>query len=271
MNASSLAPSLAPSLATAPAHPSLALDEAARAKSDLARLIDSTLLKPATRASDIEALCADALARGFRSVCVPPCHVSLARLALDAGNATRAAADAVLVCTVVGFPNGYATTATKVHETREAIAAGAQEIDFVQNVAWVKDEDRASLAAETRAIVAAAGGALVKVILETSLLEPQEIEDCSALHAEAGAHVVKTSTGFGARGASLTDIEAMSRGLARATARTGLCYGIKASGGVRGREEALAYVARGVTRIGSSSGATLLSDVVAAPGPATGY
>ncbi|MCA2960537.1 MAG: deoxyribose-phosphate aldolase [Silvanigrellales bacterium] len=257
------------------AHPALAEDFRERDARRVEKLVDSTLLKPGTQPAQIEALCVEAVAWGFRSVCVPPCYVTLARDALARAFEAQHARllplvpkspppREVLVCTVVGFPNGYATTASKVHEA-SLLLKDAHEIDFVQNVGWVKAGLWAKLAEETRALVeqarAAGGthgpGALVKVILETSLLDESEIRACTQLHAESGVHVVKTSTGFGSRGATLADTTIMAQALANVTAKTGLCYGIKASGGVRTRADALAHLAIGVTRIGTSSGASL--------------
>lgn len=243
------------------AHPALEDDFRHRDSKAVEKLIDSTLLKLDTQPDQIEALCVEAVEHGFRSVCVPPCYAELASRALAKA---QKAHHRVLVCTVVGFPNGYATTDSKVHEA-SFLLKHAHEIDFVQNVGWVKAKLWNKLTEESEALVAQAkeatlcgpAGALVKVILETSLLTEAEIVDCTKLHAKAGVHVVKTSTGFGARGATLNDTRLMALALADVSASTGFLYGIKASGGVRTHADALAHLAQGVTRIGTSSGTRL--------------
>ncbi|KJE92767.1 deoxyribose-phosphate aldolase [Capsaspora owczarzaki ATCC 30864] len=232
----------------------------------VALLVDHTQLKQECTTAHIVALCAQAREHDFRSVCIPPSRVALARslLVLPAQlSKADAAGAAVRVCTVVGFPNGYMTTAAKVAETADAVAAGADEIDFVQNVGWVKDANWTDTRNEYRAIVAAAGPArLVKVILETALLTPDEIERCSTIAVQAGIHTVKTSTGFAARGASLADVEAMQRGIELAFADGSTprrVVGIKASGGIRDTVTALQFIRAGATRLGTSSGVAIIS------------
>lgn len=247
--------------ASSHAHPSVAEDARARDlvradasdSSALARLIDHTLLKPDARAQDIDRLCADAHAHGFRSVCVPPAWVTHAAGRL-AGEGSR-----VLTCTVVGFPLGYNALGIKASEARLAVEQGAQEIDYVLHAPLAREKDFEGIAAEGRAIVQAAQGRLVKVILETSLLTPDEIFASSLHAARAGVHVIKTSTGFGARGASREDIATIARALAQVAAETGRTHGIKASGGVRTRQDALFLVEAGATRLGTSGGVAILS------------
>jgi len=245
------------------AHPALAEDHGHRnailasapdMRGHVARLIDSTVLKPDTSADRIQALCREAAEYGFRSVCVPPCFVALCRGELESGRG-------VSICTVIGFPTGYASTESKVAETEDAVGNGADEIDFVQNDCWVKDSNWGSLESEYKAIVGAAAGRLVKIILETSLLSDEEIRECAVRAVRAGVHVVKTATGFGSRGASKRDIEIMASALSDVGRETGLTYGIKASGGIRSTEDALAFVKLGATRLGTSSGAAIAKGV----------
>ena len=233
----------------------------------LAPLVDHTFLKPAFATPDIVTLCTEAQVYLFRSVCVPPSAVELAASILSSHSFSEtlllhdldtAPADGVLVCTVVGFPLGYQTTATKVFETSKAIEQGAQEIDFVLNASWAKQQHWEQIENEARTIVEAAKGKLVKVILETSLLTSEEIDECSFRLAVAGVPVVKTSTGFGSRGASAEDISIIKKALDRATAATGLSYGIKASGGIRNAADALLLCTLGATRIGTSNGIAIV-------------
>lgn len=215
-------------------------------KNALARLIDSTALKPATTVNEVRVLCDEAMRFEFCSVCVAPTFVNLAR-GLLFGSSTR-------VCTVVGFPNGTHTSAAKAFEVEDAIENGAVEIDFVQNVALCLDQNWQALSSECRLIANAAGGALTKIILETSLLNTMQIKQCTRIAAEAGIQVIKTSTGFGSRGASIEDIEVIASTLAS----EGLSCGIKASGGIRSFEDAYRFIEKGATRIGTSGGAALL-------------
>ena len=207
-------------------------------KRALAQLIDHTHLAPTARASDIDKVCAEAREHGFFSVCVQPCWVSRAKREI-AGGEPR-------VCTVVGFPLGVNATVIKAEETRVAIAAGADEIDMVMNLGWLLDGDFVALREDIAAVVAAAAGRTVKVILETARLEPEQITQASTLAVEAGAHFVKTSTGFGPGGATVAAV-------ARMRAAVGAQIGVKASGGVRDAAAAQAMIAAGASRIGASA------------------
>jgi deoxyribose-phosphate aldolase len=220
-------------------------------RNHLTALIDSTVLKPDATMGKIEALCAEAKKYNFRAVCVSPCYVATAREYLDNQKST------VRVCTVVGFPNGNSTTESKVFETQNAVTAGAQEIDYVQNNAWVKDKRWNLLENEAAEIVKSANGALVKIILETSLLTEDEVRECATRSALAGVHVIKTSTGFGTRGALPRDIEIIAAALKDVETKTGRKHGIKASGGVRNFADARAMVELGATRLGTSGGAAI--------------
>lgn len=227
--------------------------EESGATQSLAKLIDHTLLKPEATPEAIAKLCSEAKAFGFASVCVNPCHVGRAAVLLKGSG--------VKVCTVIGFPLGASTHITKAFEVRDAIANGADELDMVINVGALKAQEYQVVQRDIEAVVAAAQGRTVKVILETGLLTTAEkIKACEIAKA-AGASFVKTSTGFGPGGATVEDIQLM-----RAT--VGPKLGVKASGGVRDRETALRMVAAGATRIGTSSGVTIASGEVAT---AAGY
>lgn len=205
----------------------------------LAKRIDHTILKPDATAAQVEKLCAEARTFGFASVCVNPCHVArAARLLAGSG---------VKVCTVIGFPLGATTTAAKAAETEIAYADGCEEFDMVINIGALRDGDLAFVRADIAAVVAAAKGRTVKVILETGLLTDAEKVTACHLAAEAGAHFVKTCTGFAAGSATVEDIALMRR-------ESPAHMKVKASGGVRTKEAALALVAAGADRIGTSSG-----------------
>jgi deoxyribose-phosphate aldolase len=211
----------------------------------IAKLIDHTLLRPEATRADILQLCREALEHHFASVCVNAYWVPLA--------ASQLAGSDVKVCTVVGFPLGATSTEAKVGETEAALRAGAQEIDMVLNIGALRgDDDRA--VEEEIALVAAAshrGGAIVKVILETALLnDDQKIVACK-LAQMAGADFVKTSTGFSSSGATVHDVELMRRAV-------GPEMGVKASGGIRTIEELLKMVTAGANRIGASAGVKII-------------
>lgn len=214
-------------------------------KAAIAALIDHTLLRPEAVESSIRTLCDEARRYGFASVCVNPYWVELA--------AAELSVSAVKVCTVVGFPLGANMTAIKVAETEAAIRAGAQEIDMVLNIGELCDGNHEAVREDIRAVVEAAhaGGAIVKVILETALLsDAQKIVACSIAQL-AGAEFVKTSTGFGPGGATVHDVALMR-------AAVGAEMGVKASGGIRTLEDLKNMVAAGATRIGASAGVKIV-------------
>lgn len=211
----------------------------------LAAMIDHTLLKPEATRSEIEKLCAEAKTYSFCSVCVNPGNVRLAAKLLQGSG--------VKVCTVIGFPLGASTPAIKAMETRDAIANGATEVDMVINVGALKSGDYDLCARDIRAVVdAAEGQALVKVILETCLLTDEEKRKACLMAKNAGAHFVKTSTGFNKGGATVEDVALM-----RQTVGPGM--GVKASGGVRDRAAAERMVAAGANRLGTSSGVAIVT------------
>jgi deoxyribose-phosphate aldolase len=215
--------------------------------SNPAPLIDHTLLRADATAADIERLCAEAEECGFAAACVNPAWVSRA--------ARRLARSRVRVCSVVAFPLGATTTEVKVHEAERAIADGALEIDFVMNVGALKSGDSALAAADLRAVVSAcrAGRAVSKVIIEASLLTEGEKGTACGLASDAGADYVKTSTGFGPGGATVTDV-------ALIRACVGPAMGIKAAGGIRDYETVRHLVLAGATRIGTSAGVKILAE-----------
>ena len=209
----------------------------------LARLIDHTVLKPDTTEHQIRELCAEAREYCFASVCVSPVWVPVA--------AAELAGVTPMVCTVVGFPHGANRTAVKAFETEQAVRDGAEEIDMVLAVALLKSERYADVEADIRAVVEAASGRTVKVILETALLTDEEKVIACVLSQNAGADFVKTSTGFAQSGASPQDVALMRRVV-------GESMGVKASGGVRSAEDAYAMVEAGATRLGASAGVAIL-------------
>ena len=209
----------------------------------LARLIDHTVLKPDTTEADVRTVCAEARENCFASVCISPIWVPVA--AEELAGATS------VVCTVVGFPHGATRTAVKAFETEQAVADGASEIDMVLAIGMLKSERYADVEADIRAVVGAAQGRTVKVILETALLTDEEKVVACVLAQNAGADFVKTSTGFASGGASPQDVALMRRVV-------GDAMGVKASGGIRSLEDAQTMVESGATRLGASASVAIL-------------
>jgi deoxyribose-phosphate aldolase len=218
--------------------------------SSIAALIDHTLLKPEATAADIRKVCAEARHYGFASVCVNPYWVRLV--------AGELAGSPVKVCSVVGFPLGASATEIKVAETAAAIRDGAQEIDMVLNIGELRGGNSDAVRADIKAVVDAAhaGGAIVKVILETALLSDEQKVAASLLAREAGADFVKTSTGFGPGGATAADVALMRR-------TVGPAMGVKASGGVRTLEDLKAMAAAGANRVGASASVKIVEATAA--------
>jgi len=179
----------------------------------------------------------------FASVCVNPTWVKHAKTGLEGSD--------VKVCTVVGFPLGATTSAVKAFETKEAVQNGADEIDMVINVGALKSGNLDLVESDIRAVVEAANGTLVKVILETCLLTDEEKVKACQLAQKAGADFVKTSTGFSTGGATVEDVALMRK-------TVGPDMGVKASGGARSYEDALAFIEAGATRIGTSAGVAIM-------------
>lgn len=211
---------------------------------NIASLIDHTLLKPESTKEQVEKLCAEAKEYKFASVCVNPTWVKLSSQLLDG--------TPVKVCTVIGFPLGASTPETKAFETADAIKNGAGEIDMVLNIGALKTKDTELVKRDIEAVVQSAKGkAIVKVILETCLLTKEEIKLACQLSKEAQADFVKTSTGFSTGGATIEDVSLMREVV-------GPNIGVKASGGVRSLEDVQNMIKAGATRIGASSGVQIM-------------
>ena len=218
---------------------------------ELARYIDHTALKPDTTEEQIRQLCVEADELGFAAVCVMPYWVPLCSLVLDELGASLA------IATTIGFPNGSHQTVVKVAETKKAIYDGAQEIDMVINVGALRSGHRAVLVGRHRDghHVGHDHGALVKVIIETSLLNDDQKRLACELAGEAGVDFVKTSTGFAGGGATVADIELMRESSPKRMQ-------IKASGGIRDAATAIRMIAAGASRIGTSSGVSIVRESV---------
>ena len=211
---------------------------------NLAGYIDHTILKPDATREQVLQVCEEAKIHGFWSVCVNPYYVSVVAEALKGST--------VKVCSVIGFPLGASVTAVKAAETRQAIADGAGEIDMVINIAAVKNGDDSYVRQDIEGVVAALEGkAILKVILETCLLTKEEKIRACELSKAAGAHFVKTSTGFSSGGATAEDILLMR-------SVVGPQMGVKASGGIRSREIALEMIGAGADRIGASASVAIV-------------
>ncbi len=208
------------------------------------KYIDHTILKQDARKSDIVNLCNEAKENDFASVCINPYWIPVAKELL--------AGTGVDVCTVIGFPLGANATATKAFETAQAIKDGATEIDMVINVGALKDKEYDVVYEDIKAVVDAANGTLVKVIIETCLLTDEEKVKACELSVKANANFVKTSTGFSTGGATKEDIALMRK-------TVGENVGVKASGGVRTPEDFDNMIKAGATRIGTSSGIKLVN------------
>ncbi len=213
----------------------------------IARFIDHTLLKPDATPQQIEQLCAEAREYGFASVCVNPSYVPLCARLLQGSDA--------VVCTVIGFPLGATSTAAKVFEAEQAIRDGAREVDMVLHIGHLKAGDAHYVRDDIRQVAEAAhaGGALCKVIIETSMLTHDQKVGACKLAVEARADFVKTSTGFGGGGATVADVRLMREVV-------GDRAGVKASGGVRSLADARDMIEAGATRIGASSGVAIVRE-----------
>lgn len=220
---------------------------------DLARRIDQTLLRPGASEADFRTFLEEARAWPFASVCVPPSRVAMAAEAVR-GRPTK-------VCTVAGFPLGYSTTRTKAAEAEEAARDGAAEVDMVMNVSALVSGDAGYVEADIRAVVEAAKGAgaeAVKVIIEACYLDDDGKRAAVGAAARAGADFVKTSTGFGPGGATAADVRLMKE---TASEMPGGGPLVKAAGGIRDLETALAMIDAGADRLGTSSGPAILEEL----------
>lgn len=208
-----------------------------------AKFIDHTLLKPESTRQQIDQIIDEAKEYNFKSICVNPTHVKYA--------AERLNDSGVLVCTVIGFPLGATTTATKIFETEDAIKNGATELDMVINIGALKDGRFEDVQKDIEGVVGAANGKTVKVIIETVLLSDEEKVKASELAKAAGADFVKTSTGFARGGATPEDVKLMKD-------TVGDELEVKASGGVRSLEDFNKMIDAGATRIGASAGVQII-------------
>ena len=213
---------------------------------DLNKYIDHTLLKPNAVETEIIALCKEAKEYHFASVCVNPCNVALIKKELAGSD--------VMTCSVIGFPFGTQTTQVKCAETEQALKDGANEIDMVINIGKLLEGNTDYVEKEIAALasICHSQNAHLKVIVETCYLSEKDIANVCVAVEQAGADFIKTSTGYGSRGASLEDIALFKKYLKKDTK-------IKASGGIRSREDALKYIEAGCARIGTSSGIKIIN------------
>ena len=205
-------------------------------RNEIYRRVDHTLLAQTATWEEIRGICDDALAYGTASVCIPPSYV---------GRAKEYLGDRMAVCTVIGFPNGYNTTAVKVFETEDAVANGADEIDMVINIGWLKDREYDRLRDEIRQVKAACAGRILKVIIETCLLSEEEKVRMCGIVTEAGADFIKTSTGFSTAGATFDDIRLFAE-------HVGEGVRMKAAGGIKSFGDAEEFIRLGADRLGTS-------------------
>ena len=209
---------------------------------EIAKFIDHTALSAEKNEQDIIKLCDEAIENGFFSVCINSGYIPLAKEKLQGSD--------VKICTVVGFPLGANLTSVKAFETKEAIRAGADEIDMVINVGWIKSQKWQAVKADIQAVLQACAGIPLKVILETCLLTKDEIVQACEICKALNVAFVKTSTGFNKGGATVEDVALMKQTVGE--------IGVKASGGVRDTQTALAMIEAGATRIGASAGIAII-------------
>lgn len=205
-------------------------------KKEIFAKVDHTLLTQTAVWEEIKQICDDAVAFGTASVCIPPSYVRWAHEYLG---------DKMAVCTVIGFPNGYNTTAVKEFETKDAIANGAVEIDMVINLGWVKDKRYDLIEQEIRTLKSACGDKILKVIIETCLLTDEEKVKMCEVVTNAGADFIKTSTGFSTSGATFEDVKLFAN-------HVGKEVQIKAAGGISSFDDAEEFISLGAGRLGTS-------------------
>ena len=198
--------------------------------------VDHTLLSQSATWEQIKAICDDGIKYQTASVCIPASYVKQAK---------EYVGDKLPICTVIGFPNGYSTTAAKCFETADAVENGADEIDMVINIGWLKDKEYDLILDEINRIKAACNGKLLKVIIETCLLTDEEKIKMCQIVSQSDADYIKTSTGFSTSGATFEDIELMAKNVAGGLK-------IKAAGGISSIEDAEKYIALGASRLGTS-------------------
>lgn len=214
---------------------------------NIAQYIDHTILNPDATEADIKRVCQEAKEYGFYSVCVNGCHASLAANELKGSN--------VRLTVVVGFPLGASSSEVKAFETKDAVLKGANEIDMVINIGALKSKNESLVQKDIEAVVKAAGkDVVVKVIIETSLLTLEEKILACKIAKAAGAHYVKTSTGFSTGGATVEDVKLMKE-------TVGTLVGVKASGGIRDFDKAKAMIEAGATRLGTSASINIVKGI----------
>lgn len=203
---------------------------------EILKHVDHTLLTQGATWEEIKQICDDAMKYGTASVCIPPSYVAQVKEYVQ---------DKMAVCTVIGFPNGYMTTASKEFETKDALNNGADEIDMVINIGWLKNRKYDLLKNEIRTLKAACGDKILKVIIETCLLTDEEKVKMCEIVTSAGADYIKTSTGFSKAGATFEDIELFSKNV-------GPNVKMKAAGGISSMEDAEKFLSLGAERLGTS-------------------
>ncbi len=212
-------------------------------KKDIFKMVDHTQLKAFADFNAVKKLCDEAVENQMASVCIPPSYVKRVKEIYK---------DTLKICTVIGFPLGYNTTEVKVFETKEAIKDGADEVDIVINIGDVKNNDFEKVKAELQSVREASEGKILKVIIETCYLTEEEKIKLCQIVTEVKADFIKTSTGFGTAGATLSDIELFKQNI-------GPDVKIKAAGGIRTREDFDSFSTSGCSRIGASSALTAFS------------
>lgn len=205
-------------------------------KEEILKHVDHTLLTQTATWAEIKQICDDAIAYGTASVCIPASYVKQAK---------EYVGDRMAVCTVIGFPNGYSTTACKAFETKDALANGADEIDMVINIGWVKDGKYEAIEEEIRTLKEVCCEKILKVIIETCLLTDEEKINMCRVVTKAGADYIKTSTGFSTAGATFADVELFAKNV-------GKNVRIKAAGGIASMDDAEKFLALGADRLGTS-------------------
>ena len=206
---------------------------------DILAKVDHTVLGQASTWAEIKELCDDGMKYKTASVCIPPSYVKQAAEYIKEQKGT------LKVCTVIGFPNGYNTTAVKCFETEQAVKEGAEEIDMVINIGWLKDGLYDKLLEEIKAIKAACHGKLLKVIIETCLLTDEEKVKMCEIVSASGAEYIKTSTGFSKAGATFEDVDLMVKNVADGVL-------VKAAGGISSLDDAEKFIGLGASRLGTS-------------------
>lgn len=206
-------------------------------KNEILKKVDHTVLAQTTTWEQIKNICDDGIKYNVASVCIPPSYVK---------DAKKYVGDKIKVCTVIGFPNGYNTTNVKAYETLSAIEEGADEIDMVINLGWLKDKKYGDIEKEIKAIKNVCGEKVLKVIIETCLLTDEEKTIMCGIVKNAGADYIKTSTGFSTSGATFEDIQLFKRELKETNVK------IKAAGGIKSFEDAERFIEFGADRLGTS-------------------